>query len=285
MSSRLYRRWQNGIPAMLVVGLTIGMLAQLMLPQRPDGDTATLALYRDNEHAAPIIARLGLLDVDDAFWYNLSGALLAVWIIDRLLRRRARREQRDTGRLVMLIGGLVWCAGWGWTQTTGWHGELFMRNGRAVGLGPAHTPTLEFERFTVPPAPDGPGRALTMRLSVDGRPYTARADAPLRTRGWIIRPHWYGGLVHLPDGTGLHFGLDGTQRTTLADGRTVEVTLDIETLAVQTEPPIAVEVERFAVISAVFDPGRWLRRLGLVGVVLGGGWWLWKTSSILDMSV
>lgn len=271
--------WRYVIPLVCIVLLAVGSLAAQYLPQRPDGDGTAVAEFQTTVQQFPLAAQLGLLDVRHQFWYTLAGALLAVWLLDRMLRRwpGSASTRPRWSELLLYAGGLLWLAGWGWTQTTGWQDHLFVPPAHTVGLGPAHTPTLTFEEFLVPPAPDGPGRSLTMRVRVNDEPVTVSEQNPLFVQGWVIHPRWYGGLVRLPTGDAIYFGGDGT-RTIALDGQDVTITVDVETLAVRTEPQIDAEAERYAIITAHFDPGAPLRRVAVVVLVAGIGLSVWRRS-------
>lgn len=262
------RLWRYMLPMLCVCLLMVGHAAATELPQRPDGDRTALQEFWVRAQTMPWFNDVGLLDVRHQFWYTAAGALLALWIVDDMLRRWPVRSRRAWGGIVLALGGLLWLAGWGWTQTTGWQGQLFLPPHHTVGLGPAQIPTVAFSEFVVPPAPDGPGRSLTMRVQVNGEPTTMSEQRPITVQGWHLRPRWYGGVVTLPDGRSLYFGGDGTQ-TAVVGGEAVQITLDVETLRVETVPSVPASVERYAIIAARFDPGAPIRRLGLIVVLLG----------------
>lgn len=270
----LVGRWGRHVVAILCIFLlAAGHIAAATLPQRPDGDHTAVREFETVAQTMPQAAGVGLLDMRHQFWYTAAGALLAVWLLDVALRRLPARTWRTRSEMVLALGGLLWLAGWGWTQTTGWQGHLFVPPHHTVGVGPAQIPTVVFKQFTIPPAPDGPGRSLTMQVQVNGEPATISEQNPLHVQGWVLRPRWYGGIVRFSDETQLYFGGDGTQTTTV-DGETVRVTLDVETLDVEIVSPMPATVDRYAVLAATFDPGANVRRLGVVVLFLGGVLWV-----------
>lgn len=257
--------------------LIASLLVPLALPQRPNADLSAVAAFDAAAQARfgrwlPLVAALGLLDVRHAIWPNLGGALLALWALDLLLGssspQHSALKTQNSELTLLALGLLVALAGWGWERTRGWWGEFFLTPEAAAPLGPDGQPVLAFEHFDRPPAPDGPGRALAMTIRLDSRRVHISAGAPLHTNGWIIRPHWYGGVVRLTDGTALFFGLDGTQAL-LVRGEPVTVTLDISSLDATVVPSQPHEVGRFAVVRARYAPGRELRLVGLGIMAIG----------------
>lgn len=256
--------------AVCLAAFTVGTTAPFLWPQRPDGDMTARAEFRALEGTHPVAARLGLLDVRHAFWYNAAGAVLAVWALDALLVTPLRPH--SLGKMTLWAGALLWLAGWGWTQRFGWRGDLFLAPGQAVSVGTWTSKEIGFLDFITPPAPAGPGRALRARLLVDGEPVVVDVAHPYRRGGWTIEPRWYGGIVRLPGASPLYFGADGTRTVSLPDGRRVTVTLDVESLAVHTTPPLPATAMWYAVLRATHDPGRPLRWIGATGMFLSGLW-------------
>lgn len=266
-------RWARRIlPVLCVFLFAAGYGAGVVLPQRPDGDHTAVREFKVVAQSMPRAAGIGLLDVQHQFWYTAAGALLAVWLLDFVSRRMPARTWRERSEVVLALGSVLWLAGWGWTQTTGWQGQLFLPPHHTVGVGSAQVPMVTFTEFAIPPAPNGPGRSLIMRVQVNGGPATISEQTPIHVQGWILRPRWYGGIVTLSDGTRLYFGGDDTQTATV-DGERVQITLDVETLDVETMPPVPAIVDRYAIIAATFDPGARVRRLGLIVVLLGSVLW------------
>jgi len=258
--------------------LALGGGAAHLWPQRPDGDATALAEYQSVRARHPVADALGLLDVRRAFWYNVAGAGLAVWLLDRLLAGRPRSWQ-EWGNTLARAGGLVWLAGWGWTQTVGWQGDLFLAPGQRAWVGEVAPLSVQFVEFVVPPAPAGPGRALHMALAVNNVPVEISTRRPYRQGGWTLVPRWYGGMVEL-GGTPLYFGASGTRVAELPDGRTVTVTLELERLRARTAPPVPAQATWYAIVRARYDPGHRLRLVGGLGVAVAavfmGGERLWQ---------
>ena len=261
---------QWSLLVLCVAALVFGSLAVRYWPQRPDGDATALAEFSGKLVEHPTAARLGLLDVRRAFWYNLAGAVLAVWALNELLATPLRLDRSSLARAALLSSGLLWLTGWGWTQSTGWWGDLFLAPGQSGLAGTSGDLEVTFQEFLVPPAPSGPGRALSMRVAVNGKPVEIAVRRPYRQGGWRVEPHWYGGVVQLAGAPPLYFGRSESQATVLPDGRRIVVTLDMETLTVSTAPPVPVTVIWFAVVRAAYDPGRPLRQVGLLGLIASG---------------
>lgn len=259
-------RWAWGVGG---VGLVVGWLLLVILPQRPDGDLTTLAFFDARYPASP------LHRVREAVWLNVAGALFGWGVFHSLLQTLQRRPLRWFF-LALPLGLLVAWTGWAWEQTRGWQGDLFLEPGIAVPLGVDRTPTVTFERFLVPPAPDGPGRALPMRLWVDGVAHTLSAMAPYHGASWTLTPIWYGVTVSGPDlATPLFFGEDGRQEANLRTGERVIVTVETATLTVASQPPQDLDASYHAILRARFAPGEQLQQVGIFLLVGAAGGWLW----------
>ncbi|MGH2544015.1 MAG: hypothetical protein ACRDIB_14535 [Ardenticatenaceae bacterium] len=251
-----------------IVGLLVGALLASIVPQRPDGDVTALARF-DAQYD-----RAALHQIHHAFWWNLSGALVAWGLLERLIRTTCSRTTFPKGRSrwyvlrftfherrwahpLLLAGLLIVWSGWAWNQSRGWQGELFLEPGVQSALGVDQNPRLTFGRFLVPPAPDGPGRALALRLIVDGQAHDIAEVSPYRSDGWILQPQWYGVTVESKELTKpLFFGGTGTQTAALRSGERVSVSLDAETLEAHTLPPLSdLEAHYHAILSARFAPG------------------------------
>lgn len=260
-------RWARGVGG---VGLALGWLLLVTLPQRPDGDLTTLAFF-DARHPASALHR-----VREALWLNLAGACFAWGVLHACLHTLRRGRPLRWLFLLVQVGLLVTWAGWAWNQTRGWQGELFLESGIAVPLGVDRSPTLTFERFLVPPAPDGQGRSLPLRLGVDGVAHEISATAPYHGAGWSLTPIWYGVTVSGPElATPLFFGGDGTQEAALHAGGRATVTVAAGTLTVTSQPPLALNASYHAILRARFAPGEPLHRAGILLLVGAGGGWLW----------
>lgn len=245
--------WLGGL------GLLVGLLLQLAIPQQPDGDATALAHFLARHGDAP------LYRLRHQLAFNLAGALAAWGALVRLL------AARGAARRLVWAGLLVAWSGWAWNQSRGWQGELFLEPGVTLPLGVDRAPTVRFERFLVPPAPDGPGRALRLALWVDGGRHTLAEATPYRGQGWTLLPHWYGATVLGPDlAAPLHFGASGSQTGSLRDGRPFSVTLNVEALTLHSEPPgLALQAQHHAILRARFAPGEPLLWLG--GLLALGG--------------
>ncbi len=266
------------------VGLLTGALLASTLPQRPDGDATALAHFDAQYRNTP------LHNIRHTPWLNLSGALLAWGLLAHLLHgkdeggrmkdengkdegRRMKDESRHPSSLILhpsltliLLGLLLAWSGWAWNQTRGWQGELFLEPGVAMPLGVDQRPTVEFSHFLIPPAADGPGRALSLRLLVEGHPYDISEAAPFQDEGWTLTPRWYGATLRSDALTApLFFGGDGTQRATLRSGGKIEVTVDIESLEYSSHPPLDnLHITHHAILLARFAPGQPLQWAGLL---------------------
>ncbi len=257
------------------MGLLLGWFLLATVAQRPDGDLTALAQF-DARYP-----RAGWQHhARDALWLNVAGVLVAWGALGELLSSlEAARETKDEGRrtnfrvgwVLVWAGVLVAWSGWAWNQSRGWEGELFLEQRSRLKLGEDARPTVVFSRFVVPPAPDGTGRALALRLVVDGREYEISEEMPYREGGWMIGPRWYGATVKGPElAEPLFFGGDGTQTATLRDGGTAEVTADVESLEVSSRPPLnGLRAEHHAILTARFAPGDGLARVGALVVAVG----------------
>jgi hypothetical protein len=174
-------------------------------------------------------------------------------------------SSRSAFRICFWAALLLAWSGWAWNQSRGWQGELFMEPMLAVPLGEDARPTVAFDRFLVPPAPEGEGRALALRLLVDGRAHDIAATSPYQSRGWTIEPQWYGATVAAPDlAAPLFFGGDGTQTATLLDDSRATIIVDVETLETTSDPPLdSLTARHHAILRARFAPGDALLRVGL----------------------
>lgn len=256
------------LPALTL--LLAGTLLALWLPQRPDGDLTAIAQF-DARVGDGLLHRLRM-----SFLLNLAGALVG-WaaLVEGLavVARGRPRTWAEAARWALWGGLLLALVGWGWNRSRGWEGELFLAPGDRVPVGPEQRPLLRFERFTLPPAPDGPGRALQMVLTVDDRSWQVSEALPYRGQGWTFAPRWYGALVSAPAlRAPIYFGASGIQTVTRRDGREATVEVDLDRLAYRVEPPLPEgppRVEYYAILRARFAPGTGLLRLGL-GVALGG---------------
>ncbi len=254
---------------MAALGLGVGEAAQALLPQRPDGDATALAEFTQHT-AGTFWQQMGMLNVREQFWYALAGALLALWLVDWLLQGGWRRWPH----ILAALGGLLWLSGWMWNMTAGWQGRLFLAPETTISL-PRGGHALTFERFLTPPAPDGEGRALHLRVRWDGEPFELREQAPLWRDGWLVRPRWYGAVVWLGEDAH-YFGGDGAQYVRLPDGRLATVQVDIETLSTTINPTNQVPPVRaawYAVLDATYMPGRWLMWAGWAGMASGAALW------------
>ena len=262
-------------------GLLLGWLLVTTVAQRPDGDLTALAQFDAQYPAAGWQHH-----ARSALWLNVAGALVAWGALSALLSSlNAAGKTKDEGQrtnfrigwVLVWVGVLAAWSGWAWNQSRGWEGELFLEPGAGLKLGEDARPTVVFSRFVVPPAPDGPGRALALRLVADGREYEISEGRPYRENGWTIGPRWYGATVKGPElAEPLFLGGDGTQTATLRDGATAEVTVDVESLEVSSRPLLdGLRAEHHVILRARFAPGDGLARVGAlvaaVGLVLALG--------------
>lgn len=257
------------------VGLLLGWFLVTTVAQRPDGDLTALAQFDARYAGAGWQHHAG-----DALWLNVAGALFAWGALGELLSsleatRKTKGEGRRTnvhvGWVLVWAGVLVAWSGWAWNQSRGWEGELFLEPGSRLKLGEDARPTVAFSRFVVPPAPDGPGRALALRLVVDGKEYEISEGRPYCEEGSTIVPRWYGATVKGPElSEPLFFGGDGTQTATLRDGGTVAVTAEVESLEVSSRPPLdGLRAEHHAILRARFAPGDGLKWMGAMVAAVG----------------
>lgn len=197
----------------------------LAVPQYPDGDSTAQQQF---------VSWYGLgwyHQIRHAWWWNLAGALLAWGLIGFLVSNSRKR-------LIALIGLLV-VGGWGYGQTVGWQGDLFLAPGTPSRLADSQT-YLTFERFLIPPASDGVGRALEMQITVNGQGYTISEAHPYRGNGWTVRPRWYGAVVRHPLlDEPIYIGATGSQSVRLTDNRDVMLTVNVEALTVASDPPLS----------------------------------------------
>ncbi len=252
--------------ALGLAGLALGTLLLLRVPQQPDGDATALAHFAARYNSSP------LHTVRHAFWWNLSGALFAWGALGRLLALPLPpRHPHHVTRVLFWAGLLLVWGGWAWNQSRGWQGELFLEPGVATPLGVDRSPAIAFERFLVPPAPSGAGRALALRLLVEGHPFDIAEAAPYRGAGWTLTPRWYGATVQAPSlAEPLFFGADGTQSAPLRDGGAARITVDVETLRATSDPPLpGLHVTHHAILRARFAPGQPLLWLGSGIALLG----------------
>jgi hypothetical protein len=278
-------RWGWASRAALLAGaagLLLGWFLVATVAQRPDGDLTALAQFDARYPDAGWQHR-----ARDALWLNVAGALVAWGALRELLSSMnvtgktvdGRRWTVDDGRwtnvhvgwVLLWTGVLVAWSGWAWNQSRGWEGELFLEPGSRLNLGEDARPTVVFSRFVVPPAPVGPGRALALRLVVDGREYEISEERPYLEDGWTIGPRWYGATVTGPElAEPLFFGGDGTRTAALRDGGTAEVTADVETLEASSTPPLdGLRAEHHAILAARFAPGDGLARVGALVAAVG----------------
>lgn len=257
--------------------LVASLLLPSLVPQRPDGDATAVAAFDEVVRGrfgawAPILSALGLLDLRHAVWPNLAGVVVALWGLDALFRMLlpgpSGRPRLNAARLLFVAGLLLALVGWGWERSRGWWGELFLAPETVAPLGPDAKPAIEFVRFDIPPTPAGAGRALVMTVRLDGEIYQINATRPLRVGGWTVQPHWFGAVIRFPDAPPLFFGASGTQ-STLVDGRTLTVTVDVTTLRTTVVPPRPHEVSHYAILRARYAPGAGLRLSGLTLMAAG----------------
>ena len=246
-----------------------GALLSQRIPQRPDGDLTAISLF---------VAAHGDSSwhtLRNAWWLNGAGAALIAALLATLLRQTERWGGRELLTLAVLLG----LSGWLWQQTRGWDGTLYLEPDQPVALGVDGRPTVTFEGFSLPPAASGEGRALSMRLTVEEQNVSMADGTPLRFEGWTLEPRWFGATVEAPElPSPLFFGESGSRRVALTDGRTVELTVDIETLAVESMPPLdRIATHHHAIVAARFVPAAWLQWLALLLGAAGALAWLWET--------
>ncbi len=211
----------------------------LAFPQFPDGDQTAQQQF---------ISWYGtgwFYQVRHAWWWNLAGAVLA-WGVVGILFEGGRK------RVLAMIGLLV-VGVWGYGQTIGWQGELFLAPDTPIRLADSQT-IIAFERFIILPAPDGAGRALEMEISVNGQPHIISEANPYRSNGWTVRPRWYGAIIRHPLlQDPLYIGATGTHPVRLNDGQDVTLTVNVETLLVTSEPPLPDwTIEYYAIVKATY---------------------------------
>jgi len=258
-------------------GLLVGYLLIYFFPQQPDGDITTLTQFEIQYGNHP------LHHIHDAFWLNLSGALFAWGTLAYFLRQfialiqlpfsrhLSLRAIRQWAVLVMWGGVLVMWSGWAWNQTRGWQGTLFLEAGLATPLGIDRRPIVTFERFLIPPTPDGAGRALSLLLFVNQERHQISEAHPYRGAGWTLKPHWYGVTVKSREwAQPLFFGKSGTIQALLKDGSSVTVTVNTTPLTANSAPPLHdLHVAYHAIVLARFAPGIPLQKIGTL-IVLSG---------------
>lgn len=262
-------------------GLLLGYGLIYGFPQQPDGDITALTQFeiQHGSHAGH--------HVHNAFWLNLSGALFAWGALGYFLRQFiiviklpfsrqlsflfSLRAIRQWALLLMWAGVLVMWSGWAWNQTRGWQGTLFLEAGLATPLGEDRRPIVTFERFLIPPAADGAGRALSLQLLINQTRHEISEATPYRGAGWTLKPHWYGVTVKsntLPQP--LFFGKPGTIQALLKEGSTVAVTVNTTPLSAKSIPPLPdLHVAYHAIIQARFAPGLPLQQIGALIVLIG----------------
>ena len=259
------------------IGLLVGYGLIYFFPQQPDGDITALMQFEIQNGNHPFSS------VHRAFWLNLAGALFAWGALGYFLRqvvlllqppffcRMSGPAIRQWAVLLMWAGLLVMWSGWAWNQTRGWQGTLFLETGSETPLGVDKRPSVRFERFLLPPAPDGVGRALQLRLFVDHLPHDISEAHPYQGAGWTLKPHWYGLTVKskaLPQA--LFFGTSGSTQALLKDGRSVTVTVQTAPLSTTSSPPLPdLQVSYHAIVQARFAPGVPLQQIGLLIVLVG----------------
>ncbi len=212
--------------ALIVGGIVwaVGWGLLFTYPQFPDGDSTAQQQFVNWYGSG------WQHQIRHAWWWNLGGALLA-WGLIRLLFSRG-------GVRLFAATGLVLLGWWGYGQTMGWQGKLFLAPEAPTRLADSQT-YITFEQFVIPPAPDGVGRALQMRLLVNGEPVEISEATPYRGNGWTVRPEWYGAVVshpHLDDP--LYIGASGTAIIRLRDGREVVLEVNVETLSITSTPSL-----------------------------------------------
>lgn len=225
--------------ALIVGGIlwAVGWGLFFAFPQFPDGDSTAQQQF---------VNWYGLgwhNQIRQAWWWNLSGAVLAWGLIGLLF----------SGKVIHLFAvmALVMVGWWGYGQTIGWQGDLFLAPHMPTRLADSQT-MITFEQFVIPPAPDGAGRALQMRLLVNGQPIEISEATPYRGNGWTVRPKWYGAVVSHPLlDEPLYIGASGITTTHLRDGREVALDVNIETLSITSTPPLPDwTIDYYAIVTA-----------------------------------
>lgn len=224
--------------ALIVGGLLwlVGWGLLLTFPQLPDGDSTARQQF---------IQWYGTAwnhQIRHAWWWNFGGALLAWGWVGFLFG--------DGRKRLLAIMGLLLVGAWGYSQTIGWQGDLFLAPHTPTRLADSQT-LVTFEQFTFPPAPDGAGRALKMDLLVNGNRYEISEAAPYRGNGWTVRPKWYGAvLTHPLLEEPLYIGATGTTNVRLRDGQALSVMVNVETLSVTSDPPLTDwSIDYYAIVS------------------------------------
>ncbi len=251
-------------------GLLVGYGLLYWFPQQPDGDITALTQFeiQYGNHSRHTVR--------DMFWFNLSGALFAWGTLIYSLRQFvsliqlplsyhfSSRALRKWLVLVLWSGVLVMWSGWAWNQTRGWQGTLFLEAGLATPLGVDNTPIVTFERFLIPPATDGAGRALNLTLLVNQTRHKISEAIPYHSLGWTLKPHWYGVTVKseaLPQP--LFFGKSDTIQAFLKEGSHVSITVNTSPIEVKSIPPLPdLHAAHHAIIQARFAPGVPLQQIG-----------------------
>jgi hypothetical protein len=225
--------------ALIVGGVLwlVGWGLVFAFPQLPDGDSTARQQF---------VQWYGMgwqNQIRHAWWWNLGGAVLAWGLIGFLFSKNAIRLLALVGLLIV-----VW---WGYGQTIGWQGELFLAPNSPTRLADSQT-IITFEQFTIPPAPDGAGRALQMQVVVNGQSYTINEATPYRGDGWTVRPKWYGAVVAHPLlEEPLYIGVSGTTPVRLRNGREVSLTVNVETLSVTDTSSLSDwTIDYYAIVTA-----------------------------------
>ncbi len=239
-------RWTRRALLIGAIGWGIGGAVVLAFPQFPDGDSTAQAQF---------VAWYGTAwqyYVRSSWLWNLAGAVFAWGVVGAGLTAWRTRAWRRA--VVAAVSLLLW-GGWAVNQTIGWQGELFLTPDGAVPLSDSQT-VIAFDHFLIPPAPDGAGRALQMRLTVNGQPYTIDQSTPYRGNGWSVTPRWYGAVVTHPlRDEPLYIGGSGTQEIALNDGQRVKLTIRVETLELSSEPRVdGWTIRHYAIVGATYAP-------------------------------
>ena len=260
-------------------GLLLGYGLIYYCPQQPDGDITALTQF-ETKYGSHVGHH-----INNAFWLNLSGGLFAWGALGYFLRQLrvlielpvsrhlsfSLRAIRQWALLLMWGGVLVMWSGWAWNQTRGWQGTLFLEAGSATPLGEDGRPIVTFERFLIPPAADGAGRALSLQLLINQTRHEISEATPYHGAGWTLKPHWYGVTVKsdlLPQA--LFFGKPGTIQALLKEGSAVAVTVNTTPLTAKSTPPLPdLHVAYHAIIQARFAPGLPLQQIGALILLIG----------------